>query len=125
MRSGVRGNRSSAASRQELAQDAEVFAALGDETRLRLVTRLGDGGPMSIVRLREGEAVTRQAITKHLHALESAGLVRSRRAGRECIWELQARRFEQARRALDSISRQWDAAIDRLRAFVEDEPDEE
>jgi DNA-binding transcriptional ArsR family regulator len=102
---------------------APVFAALGDETRLRLVARLCDGGPQSITSLSEGADVTRQAITKHLHVLEEAGLVRGARAGRERVWELETRRLEDARRTLEVISRRWDDAIDRLRAFVERDDD--
>ena len=97
-----------------------MFAALGDATRLAIVARLCTTGPQSIVRLTEGTAVTRQAITKHLHALAQAGLVRSKRDGRERIWEMQTRRLADARRYLDQISAQWDDAIDRLRALVED-----
>ena len=102
------------------ATAAPVFAALGDETRLAIITRLCSEGPQSIVRLTEGSDVSRQAITKHLHALAHAGLVRSKRDGRERIWEMQTRRLSEARRYLDQISAQWDAAIDRLRALVED-----
>jgi DNA-binding transcriptional ArsR family regulator len=100
---------------------APVFAALGDATRLRLVARLCAEGPLSIAHLSDGEAVTRQAITKHLHALADAGVVRGARHGRERIWELQPKRLEMARRYLDQVSGQWDAALDRLRAFVEEE----
>ena len=78
-------------------------------------------GPLSIARLSEGAKVTRQAITKHLHALSDAGLVRDRRRGRERIWELEPRRLEMAHRCLDQISEQWDAAIGRLKVFVEKE----
>lgn len=102
------------------AEAAPVFAALGDETRLAILARLCSDGPQSIVRLTEGSDVSRQAITKHLHALAHAGLVRSKRDGRERIWEMQTRRLADARRYLDQISAQWDAAIDRLRALVED-----
>ena len=102
-----------------LADAAPVFAALGDDTRLRIVARLCDGGPLSIVRLADGATVSRQAITKHLHALEQARLVRSFREGRERIWELEPARLDEARRHLDRISQQWDAAIGRLRALVE------
>jgi len=102
-----------------LAEAAPVFAALGDETRLRLVARLSMEGPVSIVRLTEGEKVSRQAITKHLHALEEAGLAHSSRAGRERIWALRTKRLAEVRRNLDQISQRWDAALDRLRAFVE------
>src|ERR1700733_9006912 len=86
---------------------ARLFAALGDEARLRLVWRLCDGGPMSIARLTEGSSVTRQAITKHLRVREGTALVRSTRRGRESVWKLNQRRLEAARRYLDTISKQW------------------
>jgi DNA-binding transcriptional ArsR family regulator len=98
-----------------------VFAALGDATRLGLLGRLSADGPLSITRLSEGTGVTRQAITRHLYALDDAGLVRNARRGRERVWELNLKRLEQARRYLDQISAQWDDAADRLRSFVEDE----
>lgn len=100
---------------------APVFAALGEVTRLALVARLCDEGPLSIARLSEGTGVTRQAITKHLQTLARAGVVHDSRSGRECIWELETARLEHARRCLDQISDQWDAAIGRLRALVERE----
>jgi DNA-binding transcriptional ArsR family regulator len=100
---------------------ATLFAALGDETRLALVDRLGSGGPQSITRLTSGTSITRQAITKHLRVLADAGLVHDRRRGREHIWELDTARFAEARRWLDEIEREWDEALERLRRFVEDE----
>jgi DNA-binding transcriptional ArsR family regulator len=99
---------------------APLFAALGDETRLHLVSRLGKDGPMSITRLTAGTSVTRQAITKHLLVMEGAGLVRSARHGRENVWQLDQRRLQDARRYLDQIESQWDAALGRLRKFVEE-----
>lgn len=105
----------------EFADAAPVFAALGDETRLRIVARLCHEGPASIARLSEEAGVTRQAITKHLRALEGAGLVRSGRAGRECIYELETRRLARVKRYLDQISSQWDGTLERLRAFVEND----
>jgi len=101
---------------------ASVFAALGDATRLGLVARLSAGGPLSITRLSDGSAVTRQAVTKHLHVLAGAGLVCHARRGRERIWELDPARLDEARRFLDRVSGEWDAALDRLRAFVEERP---
>jgi DNA-binding transcriptional ArsR family regulator len=97
-----------------------LFAALGDETRLRLVSRLCDDGPMSITRLTASSQITRQAITKHLRVMEQAGLVRSTRRGRESVWQLQQQRLEDARRYLTLIAKQWDNALARLRKFVED-----
>lgn len=100
-------------------ESALLFAALGDETRLRLVSRLCSAGPMSITRLTAGSHVSRQAVSKHLRVMENAGLVRSRRRGRESVWQLEQRRLEEVRQYLQMISRQWDDALGRLRQFVE------
>lgn len=97
-----------------------MFVALADTTRLRLLGRLSVDGPLSITRLSEGTGVTRQAITRHLHVLGDAGLVRHDRRGRERVWELDRKRLEKAQRYLDQIAAQWDDAADRLKAFVED-----
>ena len=108
--------------RAHARRSAPVFAALGDETRLRLVARLCNAGPLSIVKLTVGADMTRQAITKHLHVLQHAGLVRERRRGRESAWQLEAQCLSQARRYLDQISAQWDQALGRLQELVEDPP---
>ena len=68
-----------------------------------------------------GSGVTRQAVTKHLETLGGAGLVRHSRRGRERIWELEPKRLEKAQRCLGQIAGAWDAAISRLKAFVEEE----
>jgi DNA-binding transcriptional ArsR family regulator len=104
---------------QSIGQSAQVFAALGDRTRLDLLAKLGAGKPASIARLTRGSSLTRQAITKHLRVLQRAGLVRGIRQGRECVFELQMKRMRDAQRALEGISRQWDAALARLKAFVD------
>jgi DNA-binding transcriptional ArsR family regulator len=96
-----------------------VFAALGDETRLSVLGRLAGGEPQSIARLTTGTRLTRQAVTKHLRVLEGAGVVRSVRVGRESRFTLEPRPIDEARAYLDLVSRQWDDALARLRAFVE------
>jgi DNA-binding transcriptional ArsR family regulator len=98
---------------------APIFAALGDETRLRIVAKLSATGPLSIARLTEGEAMTRQAITKHLSVLAEAGLVRDVRHGRERRWALELTPLETARRYLDLVSERWDTALARLAELVE------
>ncbi|MGZ3426838.1 MAG: ArsR/SmtB family transcription factor [Polyangia bacterium] len=105
-----------------LTEAAPVFAALGDHTRLRIVERLCSDGPLSTVTLGEGAGMTRQAVTKHLVAVADAGLVEGTR-GRPRVWRLKPRRLDEARASLDRISRQWDDALGRLRAFVEEEED--
>ena len=103
-----------------IADAAPVFAALGDATRLRLVTRLAAEGPLSIARLTNGTGMTRQAVTKHLTSLSNAGLARAERQGREFIWSLETRRLEIARRHIDHVSAGWDRVLDRLKDFVEE-----
>jgi len=100
---------------------APLFAALGDETRLALVSRLSAGGPGSITQLAAKAEVSRQAITKHLEVLSNAGLVRSTKQGRERIWELTPERLHDARGYLDAVSRKWDEALLRLKRFVEED----
>lgn len=103
----------------QITASVRVFAALGDEQRLRLVARLSEEGPLSIVALSADASVTRQAVTKHLRVLEEAGLVQGSRDGRRRVWSLQQKRLQRAQEQLEAISRQWDCALDRLRAFVE------
>jgi DNA-binding transcriptional ArsR family regulator len=103
----------------ELAASAPVFAALGDKSRLRLVSRLSADGPMSIAKLSTGFAITRQAITKHLRVMENAGLVRSTRQGRESVWQLEQARLAEVDRYLQLISKEWDETLGRLKSFVE------
>jgi DNA-binding transcriptional ArsR family regulator len=75
---------------------------------------------MSIAQLTSGTDITRQAVTKHLHVLAEAGLVRHVKTGRERLWEFEAVRIEEARVALDAIAGQWDRALKRLQALVDE-----
>ena len=99
---------------------AHVFAALGDETRLRLVARLCNGPPRSISQLTKGSKLTRQAITKHLHVLEGVGIVHGARTGRQSLFEFDPEPIEEIKEYLDLVSKQWDEALARLKSFVED-----
>ena len=101
------------------ANPAPVFAALGDPTRLSLLMTLSDGRARSIASLSADTDLTRQAVTKHLQVLERAGLVDSRRVGRESRYGCRPEPLAEARTYLDTVSRQWDEALGRLRAFVE------
>ncbi|HEY8290481.1 MAG TPA: helix-turn-helix domain-containing protein [Acetobacteraceae bacterium] len=97
-----------------------MFAALGDETRLSVLARLCDGTPQSIARLTAGTNLSRQAVTKHLRVLANVGVLRSVRIGRESLFELEPQPIEAVRNYLDRISRQWDDALARLKAHVEE-----
>jgi DNA-binding transcriptional ArsR family regulator len=103
----------------QLRTRASLFAALGDETRLSVLTKLSRGEPQSISRLTAGTRLTRQAVTKHLRVLADAGVVRSLKSGRESLFELEPQPLAAARDYLDEVSRQWDDALARLKAHVE------
>src|ERR1700733_12101943 len=98
---------------------APIFAALGDRTRLALVSKLCGGQPRSISQLAQDSALSRQAITKHLRVLESAGIVHSSRSGRENRFELDPRPLDNLREYLELVAAQWDWALSRLKTLVE------
>ena len=94
---------------------AAIFAALGQETRLSLVTKLSEGDRCSISQLTGGSKLTRQAVTRHLRVLEEVGLVHSTPSGRENLFELDTRPFKNIGEFLDFVSDQWDQALGRLK----------
>lgn len=98
---------------------AAVFAALGDETRLRLVAVLCAGSAMSIAQLTAGTDITRQSVTQHLQVLANAGLVRDVKVGRERLWEFEPMHLEAARQSLETIAHQWYHALMKLKLAVE------
>jgi DNA-binding transcriptional ArsR family regulator len=115
--SGAAGRRGPGGASTELL--AEVFAALGDPTRLRLVALLCAGSALSIAQLTASTELSRQGVTKHLQVLADAGVVRDLRIGRERLWQLEPGRIEAARRSLETIGRQWETALGKLKAFAE------
>ena len=98
---------------------AAAFAALGDETRLSLVAKLSSGRRYSIAELTEGTKLTRQAVTKHLRVLERVRMVHGVRAGRESLFGLDPQPLDEMKEYLEGVSKQWDVALGRLKAFVE------
>ncbi len=106
-------------SRHSAGNHADVFAALGDTTRLGLIAKLCDGESRSIVQLAHNFPLTRQAITKHLCVLEMAGIVRRDRIGRESHYAYVAEPIAEASFYLNQVSEQWDDALSRLKSFVE------
>ncbi|MDF1808512.1 MAG: metalloregulator ArsR/SmtB family transcription factor [Phycisphaerales bacterium] len=101
-------------------KSATVFSALGDMTRLELVSRLSDGEQHSIVQLADGLELSRQGVTKHLNVLKQAGVVSCKRVGRESRFTIRTESIDTARDYLTRASAQWEEAIERLRATVED-----
>lgn len=98
----------------------QIFAALGDETRLWLIAKLCQGSRQSISQLTAGTQLTRQAVTKHLQVLERVGLVRSARQGRETLFEFDATPIETMTQYLDLVSVQWEKKLTDLQSFLEE-----
>jgi len=98
---------------------APTFAALGDPTRLKLVAVLCEGGAYSISQLTETTDISRQGVTKHLNVLAEAGVISDLKSGRERLWQLEPNKIDEARLALESIEREWEQALGRLKSFVE------
>lgn len=99
--------------------ESQVFAALGDPTRLKIISRLSDGEKRPIGELTAMTSISRQGVTKHLKMLERAGLVSNHRVGRESRFGLNPDGFRHAQNYLQTIEGQWDNALERLRAHVE------
>src|SRR6478752_10164463 len=108
-------SRAASAGARRAVEAAPVFAALGDETRLRLLSRLCIEGPLSISKLSEDATISRQAVSKHLATLEGCGLLEAKRRGRERVYQFLPARLQAAQRYLEQVSAQWDDAIERLR----------
>ena len=98
---------------------AQLFAALGEPTRLSVVDRLRDGSERSIASIATGLPISRQALTKHLKVLEAVGIANSRRLGRETVYRIDPAGLIAAERWIADVSSQWDSAIDRLKKHVE------
>jgi DNA-binding transcriptional ArsR family regulator len=99
------------------ADEDRLWAALGDPMRLRLVDLLLERGESTASALATALPITRQGVAKHLAVLERAGLIASRRAGRELRFAVREERLDQARRQMARIAARWDdrlAAIKRL-----------
>ena len=98
-----------------------VFAAVADPTRRRLLERLRVEGPLPLKELASGLPMSRQAVTKHLAALEKAGLVNVRRAGRERLHELQPEPLRAVEEWLAPYARAWDQRLAALQAHLEED----
>lgn len=103
----------------KVERQANIFAALGDPTRLSLVAKLIDGKPHSISTLTKRTRITRQAITRHLTVLENVGLVSGAKVGRESLYVLDPKPLRSVQEYLDIIAAQWDKSLHDLKMFVE------
>jgi len=96
----------------------DVFAALADPNRRHLLEALARS-EASATQLASDLPVTRQAVAKHLAALRDAGLVESRRAGRETLYSLNPGPLDDALAWITRVGDEWDTRLDALRRHVE------
>jgi len=108
-----------AAERSTADEQAPVFAALGDPTRLRLMQRLGAANGLSITALTENSGITRQAVTKHLHVLARAGLVQDHAHGRERVYRVDPAPLGALASWIAQYQAVWAANLDRLDDYLQ------
>lgn len=97
-----------------------AFAALGDETRLELIDRLAKHGPVTTLTLVKGLQMSRQAASKHLDVLESAGLITSEKVGREVIRKLNVDELSLANDWITVRAKRWENKLEKLKKLAEE-----
>jgi len=99
--------------------DDELWSAIGDPSRRRVLDLLVRGGEASASWLAGQVPFSRQAVSKHLAVLEEAGLISRRKQGREVLYQVDAARLDQATRAMAEFARQWDRRLDTIKRLAE------
>ena len=97
----------------------ELWSAVGDPTRRRVLDVLLDRGEATATVVAGELPVTRQAVAKHLVVLDRAGLVEGRRAGREVRYAVRAERLDTAARSMAEVAAQWDARLAAIKRIAE------
>ncbi len=91
-----------------------VFGALSDPTRRQVIKALLADGPGTATALARDLPISRQAVVKHLQALDAAGLVEGERVGREVRFRATTAPLTEVSTWIDSVGPQWDERLDRL-----------
>jgi DNA-binding transcriptional ArsR family regulator len=99
----------------------EVFAALADPTRWRVLSMLAERGEATATTLAGELPVSRVAVVKHLAVLDRAGLVEGRRRGREVRYTVRPERLDASARWLAGIAADWDARLAAIKRMAEAE----
>ena len=102
----------------EASQLDQILGALADPTRRAILLRLSRGDAR-VTDLAAPFAISLNSVSKHIRILERARIVRCTHSGRERLYELDPIPVQSLKNYLDALSGQWDAALDRLRSFVE------
>ena len=99
--------------------DDELWSAIADPSRRRVLDLLVSHGDVSASRLADHVPFSRQAVSKHLAVLEQTGLVSRRKQGREVLYQVQADRLDQATRAMADLAAQWDRRLGAIKRLAE------
>jgi len=102
-----------------IAVDDDLWSAIGDPTRRRMLDLLLAGGEGTATSLSENLPVTRQAVAKHLGVLDRAGLVHVTPAGREMRYRIDDAQFARAVAQLAAVGTSWDARLSRIKRIAE------
>ena len=99
----------------------ELFRALGDPSRLEMVRRLSTGESHTLTSLSQGLEITRQGARKHLQILSDAKLIILEARGRDTAVRLDRDMLEEGRAFIAELENRWDARLEALRRYVDDE----
>ena len=102
-----------------VAVDDELWSAIGDPTRRRVLDLLLVDGAGTATSLSERLPVTRQAVSKHLGVLDRVGLVHVTPAGREMRYQVDEAQLARAVAQLSSVGATWDARLRRIKQIAE------
>ncbi|HWT96625.1 MAG TPA: metalloregulator ArsR/SmtB family transcription factor [Terriglobales bacterium] len=103
----------------QISQDlTQTFAALGDPTRMAILSRLAGEGDLTVQEIAEPFAMSLPAVSQHLNVLERAGLITRGRDGQKRPCSLRAERLAEATRWLNHTREAWEARFDRLERFL-------
>jgi ArsR family transcriptional regulator, cadmium/lead-responsive transcriptional repressor len=99
--------------------DDELWSAIGDPSRRRVLDLLISNGDVSASWLAGRVPFSRQAVSKHLVVLEQAGLISRRKEGREVLYRVEVGRLDQATRAMVDLADQWDRRLATIKRLAE------
>ncbi|MGO9343516.1 MAG: ArsR/SmtB family transcription factor [Acidimicrobiales bacterium] len=99
--------------------DDELWSAIGDPSRRRVLDLLVTNGEVSASWLAGRVPFSRQAVSKHLVVLEQAGLIIRRKQGREVLYRVEAARLDQVTRTMADLAAQWDRRLATIKRLAE------
>ena len=99
--------------------DDELWSAIGDPSRRRVLDLLVSNGEVSASWLAGRVPFSRQAVSKHLVVLEQVGLISRRKQGREVLYRVEANRLDQATQAMADLAAQWDRRLATIKRLAE------